>query len=151
MHHLIQPNRWSCLPTSFAMACRVPLEKILEIIGHDGSQIIWSELSEPKRRRTFHVQECVWAAWKLGFCVTAFEASPQLAASEYNIIDIPIIYDDKDLLRRRGVITGVANGNRHAVAYEGRIVYDPNGTVYEFIHCDFLIDTFWIFNERTMR
>lgn len=151
MHHLIQPNRWSCLPTSFAMACNVPLEKILEIIGHDGSQIIWPELPEPKRRRTFHVQECIWAAWKLGFCVTTFEAAPQLAVSEYDVIELLTTYDYADLLSRKGVMTGIVNGNRHAVAYNDQVVYDPNGTIYKFKHHNFLIETFCIFNERTMR
>jgi len=125
------------------MACGVSLEVILEIIGHDGSAIVWADLPEPKRRRSFHVQECIWAAVKLGFAVTPFEVSPQLAATPNHIVAVIPPWTEEELLRSRGVMTGVARGGRHAVAYENGMIYDPNGTTIDFQNHRFSIETVW--------
>jgi hypothetical protein len=73
----IQPNRWSCLPTAFAMAMNIPVGEILTYIGHDGSEIIWPDLPEPKCRRAFHPQEIIMFAFVRGWAAIHFELNPQ--------------------------------------------------------------------------
>jgi hypothetical protein len=129
------------------MACNVSVEKILELIGHLGSEIEWPELQEPFCRRTFHTQECIWAAHKLGFSVTPFELIPQLAADPEHIITIPRNFDIIELLKGWGVITGVvkASQKRHAIAYCESDGYDPNGILID-IENQFDIETIWSFD-----
>jgi hypothetical protein len=71
-----QPNRWSCLPTAFAIALDVDVNLFIKHIGHDGSEFIWPEMPEPMRRRAFHIQECLDIAMKLGFAPVQVEANP---------------------------------------------------------------------------
>jgi len=73
----IQPNRWSCLPTAFAMAMGEPVKDIMDYLGHDGSEIIWPDLPEPKCRRAFHPQEIVMFAFMRGWAAIHFELNPQ--------------------------------------------------------------------------
>lgn len=59
MKLIIQPNHWTCLPTSVAMLLDKKLETVLDYIGHDGSEIAWPSKPEPQCRRAFHIQEIV--------------------------------------------------------------------------------------------
>ena len=46
-----QPNRWSCMATAFAMALGIEVSKLIDSIGHDGSEIVEANLElEPLRR-----------------------------------------------------------------------------------------------------
>ena len=47
MRLLRKPERWMCLPASFAMVLDLPLGDIFREIGHDGSQVVWPDLLEP--------------------------------------------------------------------------------------------------------
>ena len=146
MKHLVQPNRWTCLPTSFAMACDCSLEKILEIIGHDGSEIAHPDLDEPYRRRSFHIQECIWAAAQLGFSITPFECYPQLAAMPGFEIPVSLRFNKHEVLSGFGVITGEGMKHRHAIAFEHGFGYDPNGTVIDLENQDvYTPETIWRF------
>lgn len=133
MKHLTQPNRWSCLATSFAMAtaCRT-VQEFLDDIGHDGSARV-NDGPEPLCRRTFHVQECIWAAWKRGYSVTEFEVAPQLAAGpKWPPIDVPRNYNlDSLLMAHSGVLIGDGKINRHAVAFDEGCILDPNGFMWD--------------------
>ena len=147
MRHLTQPNRWTCVPTSFAMAADVSLEKILEIIGHDGSAIVHPDLNEPWRRRAFHIQECIWAVRKLGFSVTPFEIFPQLAAAPHYEIAIERTWSWFEIMSGFGVVTGSTERNRHAVAFSDHMGYDPNGEQIDFGNqTKFAMDTIWHFD-----
>lgn len=123
-----QPNRWTCLPTSFAMACDVPLEHFLSLIGHDGSEIQWPALQEPLCRRAFHVQECIWAASLCGYTVTPYECDPQLAPCQHaTVLRVEPWWRIDTIIKGFGVITGEVKRGRHAVAFDFGIIYDPNG------------------------
>jgi hypothetical protein len=127
-----QPNKWSCLPTAFSMVSGVPLKKIILSIGHDGSEII-SELKDEHclvssvmySHRAFHLQELILAMWKFGFYVTPLET-----CATFLINDKIVKQDITPYLRRKGVFLGSVKGKRHAVAWNGRMIYDPNGTIY---------------------
>ena len=73
-----QPNKWSCLPTSFAIVLNCPVQEIFDYLGHDGSEIIWPENKDPFNRRAFHIQEMIdFAYFEKDFYVTPFEFYPQ--------------------------------------------------------------------------
>lgn len=132
MRLIESPNRWSCLPCSFAMALEISLNEMLTRIGHDGSEIIWPQLAEPQRRRTFHIQECFSAAFSLNKTVMEFQFSPTLTPDGEHVLDVP---QKVDIYKLMSVSTGVLLGRGrclgHAVAWNGKSVYDPNGSIYD--------------------
>lgn len=134
MHKQFQPNQWSCLPTAFAIALDMPVDEFLRYLSHNGSEIIWPQLSEPGCRRGFHIQECIRVLDRLGYTVTPFEAVPCHAPS----MDLPpyrLLFGGSELAALKqfeiiinssfGVLTGLSRVG-HAVAYERGTVCDPS-------------------------
>jgi hypothetical protein len=127
------PNRWSCLPTAFAIALDVPVAEVIKRIGHDGSEVAFRGQREPNCRRGFHIQECIEVALSLGIAVTPVEAFPRHApAFDVNPVVISFPQGNEARFRRtieesRGVITGRGLYTQHAVAYGYRVIYDPGG------------------------
>ena len=143
------PNKWSCLPTSFAMACDRDLDSLLLELGHNGSEIIWPTLPEPLCRRGFHIQELIYVVYHLGHCVMPFEARPCSTNQGHgSLYEIPFNQDPQQRLMAimqgvYGVITGTTlNGQPHAVAWDGVKIFDPAGIKYGLDN--FILDTFWL-------
>lgn len=144
------PNGWSCLPTAFAMALYHPVESIISLACHDGSEIAWPQFPEPLCRRGFHIQEMIFIAWRyFSRTVTPFEAIPLLQCRDGQPIDVPTLPEPKwrmpELMQHNiGVITGATlDGRAHAVAWDGEKILDPrNGTTYSLD--GFLLETFWM-------
>lgn len=137
---LQQPNRWSCLPTAFAMAVDISVKEFIRRIGHDGSKIAFPTQPEPTCRRGFHIQECIHVAHQSGYAVTPIELFPRHAPS-LSVEPVTVLFGDEETnLERfaaivnsgRGVITGHGRHCCHAVAYNRGTIYDPNGSVYRF-------------------
>lgn len=150
MIHQLQPNSWSCLLTSFAMAYDMPLADLIDIVGHDGSEICWPHLAPPNNRRGFHIQELIMAGNTLGFTVTPFEPQPVLISADKMFQGEPIpIVQDRWLERfvavmsvGRGVITGeTPRGARHAVAWNMGKVFDPSGQITDLD--SFQVQCYW--------
>lgn len=142
------PNRWSCLPTAFAMVLGEPVDHVIKWLGHDGSQICWPELPEPNCRIGFHIQELIDYCMYNNYTVTPLQMMP---FSKGGIDCTPVRpntrYDWNDRCRLMigtiGVITGEApNGQSHAVAWNGKTILDPNGTEYNLD--GFIIETYWM-------
>lgn len=118
-----QPNRWSCLPTAFAMALDVPLEDIIAYVGHDGGELKWPALPEPFCRRCFHIQELVNYCYAKGVAVIPFETYPA-SAPTLNYIYKQVVSIIKQLSLPtaelnesiRKAIFRVANQQRHEIA-----------------------------------
>ncbi len=135
-----QPNRWSCLPTSFAAILGIEVEGFIRHLGHDGSEILWPMLKEPACRRGFHIQECIDVMDRCDYSVTPFEAIPQHVPA-FTVPAIPILFGGSEeaamehfrkiIYRTTGVITGISL-NGHAVAYDQGVICDPNGHVYQY-------------------
>lgn len=132
----LQPNRWSCLPTSFAMALDVQLSTVLAIIGHDGSEIIsqWSDYREPYNRRSFHLQELIMVANRFKYTVTQFSPKPISYTLDPNhAYEVPMTQSYTDEVERkimysRGVVLGQQqNHTPHAMAVEFGVAFDPSG------------------------
>lgn len=148
---LQSPNRWSCLPTAFAIAAKVPLDRILGLVGHDGSEVIFPDLPEPNGRRGFHIQELVTAALQMGIRPVEIEAHP-VREGDYKIEFPTQSCDDRFLgylARHVGVLGGVGllSYNYHAVAWDKRLVYDPSsGLSYKLNEAPFAASHFWMFD-----
>jgi hypothetical protein len=145
MIKLKSPNQWSCLATSFAMLFNITVEKLYQMIGHDGSEKWWPELDEPLCRRGHHLQELTDVGEMLGYIVMYIEAKPQLQhpiANDFKIIKSKLS-TEYYMGKYNGVVLGI-NEYRHAVAFDhnNRVIYDPNGQVYEFKNSKLIIEAF---------
>lgn len=141
----ISPNSWSCLPTSFAMACNVSLKEMLDLIGHDGSEIIWPEMKEPFKRRAFHIQECILATLSLGLSCTQIDFRPQSTPNGVLVYEM----DHSDfanhfMSKHCGVLTGKGRKTFHAVGWDTKKVYDPAGREYSLPNSMFTPHTIWL-------
>lgn len=137
MQLLVQPNKWSCLPTSLAMVIDEPFDKVIDTIGHDGSGILYPEYGvDPLQRRAFHILEITYAAWQLDWSLVGFEniyfepLGKDVGGKEYTIDEIiePL------LKSHNAILIGELRGNSHAVAWNAArgVVHDPtSGTRYE--------------------
>ena len=131
------PNAWSCLPAAFATALQVPLEAVLAIVGHDGSEITHAGLGDPRCRRGFHPQEMIKMCLEDGMAVSCVEIFPisvphiELIPSEPRQFDVGgWDWFTRNLFHSSGVIDcRTAVGNGHAMAYQGMRsharIYDP--------------------------
>lgn len=127
------PNRWSCLPTAFAMICKVPVKIFISKLGHDGSEILWPDLGEPRRRKSFHLQECLKVSAEVYyrfFC--QFDMNPVATADGKRTYTL----DHTDFVNQMmeeydGILLGSGQSNLHAVAWMGDLVYDSNGEIYK--------------------
>lgn len=84
---LIQPNRWSCLPTAIAMVLDISIDEVIRIVGHDGSRIQWHNQSEPSNRRSFHVQEMVKLCLIKNHLAVSIECSPTIINEAYTAFE----------------------------------------------------------------
>jgi hypothetical protein len=121
------------------MALRVPVHKLIKEIGHDGSEIIFPELEEPMRRRGFHSQELINAAWKQGFTCTPIELVPVIQAdSDYEAVHkVNFAIDHWNRFvgfidTTIGVLEGRGRYCNHAVCYRYGQIYDPDGHHYDY-------------------
>lgn len=149
---ITNPNFWSCLLVSAAMALDTSIDVLIKMIGHDGSPIIFPKLPEPARRRGHHYQEIVDCAIKLGYAVTPIEAMPYATPDGKHDFPVDFKISHERRLRNhlegtRGILTGLAVTWRHAVYWNGDLVYDPRGRVYHFSACDIIIDTYYRFDK----
>jgi hypothetical protein len=147
MKLLQQEDRWSCLPTSLAMVLDLTIIQVLTAIGHDGSEIIYPDKDEPFKRRGFHLQEIVDAAYLLEHAIVTIEGHPILVSMDYD--EYPIFNQEQItnrlgsyLFSSIGILTGRGkNGNYHAVAWNGKEIYDPTGPEVYSIN-DFIIESY---------
>lgn len=150
------PNKWSCLPTAFAMAVNTRVSFIIKWIGHDGSAIIRPDAEDESQKHLgFHIQELISYSWWLGFSVTPFEPLPRHRVDGYE--DYLVQFEagnDKRIFTvlndNIGVLTGqtLPDGRQHAVCWNGYSgkIYNPNGSIQNI--GDFAINTFWCIRPR---
>ncbi len=118
------------------------------MMGHDGSEILWPEMTEPYCRRSFHIQELIGVADTLGYACTPFEACPCIrpegASKSYDLVTMGkrIARMDAIMSFTKGVCIGYTKGGQpHAVAWSGDSVYDPCGAIYK--REEFMLESFW--------
>jgi hypothetical protein len=139
-----QPNKWSCLPTAFAIATSIPVAEFIEFAGHDGSEILFPDYDEPYCRRSFHPQELTDMCLRENFAVIPIERQPMVLSNDH-VHMVPMFERRMDyyLLNYTGVLIGMSQaGTPHAVAWNGHRILDPNGTEYGITN--FTIETFFL-------
>lgn len=158
----LKPNRWSCSVTAFAMVLRVPVEQLMDEIGHDGGSIIFPHLPEPMCRQGFHSQELILAAWRHGFACTPLELFPQIASVDGKYVRHPELNESLCWARFLSAITdnlGVLEGQGrrcpHAVHFRYGYIWDPDGDQYFYSRqaCEdrgFFGNRLWIFSRHTL-
>ncbi len=144
-------NPWSCLPASFSMACGVPFNSFIGLLGHDGSDLPYTDKAF---HAGFHPQECVEVAQTLGWACTPIELFPKITPNykEERVISFRCGNMARFLQHltscRAGVIEGYSPIRKlgHAVAWDGLLIYDPRGRTFSFsehIHFDFVPRVLW--------
>lgn len=131
------------------MVLNLRVEKLLEQLGHDGSEVLWPDLRDPFRRRGHHIEEIQYVAWRMGAFFVPF-----VPRWEYNPDAAPdrrfVAYDRAEACRQvmwrtDGIMVGqYKRGSPHAVAWDSkeRLIYDPEGNIIDD-HTSFQCDTFY--------
>jgi len=138
---------WNCVIAAAAMAMDCTIEELEKLIGHDGGEIVRDSPS-PANRRGFHIQEIIDVAWQKGFSVTPIEAKPigTIGDGKFSPIKMNEMRFQEYLDDNIGILTGQARRFGHAVAWDGKMVYDPRGHIISFDDCNVAISHFWIFD-----
>ena len=74
------------------------------------------------------MQECIMAAWRLGYSTTIFMPEVYLGPDSEHLTKIKtkMVFDKRMVLLN----------NKHAVACDGEKIYDPKGYIYDYVNQD---------------
>jgi hypothetical protein len=115
------------------MVLDVPVQKIINAVGHDGSEIIFPGLSPPYNRRSFHIQEMIDTCILRNYAVVEIQRFPVGEVDCLHVYHIPVSNGRLNyyLVNYNSVLVGTGkSGQPHAVAWDKHNVFDPNGTTY---------------------
>lgn len=141
---------YNCLLASAAMVLDVHPDVLTQLIGHDGKKVIFPELPASINTRGFHTQEITDCALEYEYAVTEIEAIPRSTPDGKR--EYPVEFSDKKRFQNHinghiGIFTGSIKGRGHAVAWDGKMIFDPRGKVYTFDDCDVDICSFYRFDK----
>ncbi len=148
MHKMIGTN---CLLYSAAMVLDVDASILVKEIGHDGSHIVWPHLGSPLGEVNYHIQEIMDCFIKRGYALAPIDLYPITEPIVLQPVEHYVLWKECDAEDRfieyikghEGILIGQGNnGLGHAAAWDGELVYDPNGVTYEL--SDFAIAQAWI-------
>lgn len=137
MNTIKQPNKWSCSIASLAMLLDLSFDQVIQEIGHDGSELWWSD--DPRPQRAFSIQELIDVALRHGIALIQIDGCPATSDSKGDR-PRPIFPDSFEtrlmshMEGNKGLVTGYyAPDKFHMVAWDGSKVHDPmDGRVYSF-------------------
>ena len=146
----VQPNSYSCLLTAFASVGEVPVYDFIELVGHDGKEIIWPQLAPPQCFRNWHYQELIKACLSIGWAVTPIdrwiETSPGPGIPPHEISHND--YFDSLLVEATGVLAVRTNkGVGHALIFDKGKYYDPAIGKATSLKNFYIRDQLWLFNR----
>jgi hypothetical protein len=115
-----QPNKWTCYPTAVSILTGIPIQTIIETIGHDGSKEL---IEDGVSGCGFTGPEMSIALIKLGWTLT--EILGNLQVPNYPNLDEIFAF-----LRRysdNAIVSIALEGRDHALAWDvhNDILYDP--------------------------
>jgi len=128
---------------------------IIRMIGHDGSLILWHDLPEPLKRKSFQIEELQYVAYVFGYYLVGYVPIFGYRPIKADDSDYMETYDYVTLMNEimdyhNGILLGkhVDGKSNHAVAWshERQTIYDPNGTLYS--RDKFKPETFYAFVRR---
>lgn len=131
-----QPNNWSCTVAATATVLDIEISTLVELIGHDGSEIVFDDLPDPLCRRSFSLQEIGFALWNLGYIFTGFDVEPLGIVDEDHMYSISYPDGEKRFEKLMKQTVGVGCGKivctdiTHAFAWNGIKCFDPTGFIY---------------------
>ena len=163
MNHQRKPNAWSCAITALAMTLDIPVEDVVAEAGHDGGEIIFPLLEEPKCRKGFHLQELIMIAWRHGYAMTPIELFPLILATDHS--KTHKVWDQTEATYRArfmagvnlypGILEGRNKRCHHAVYNHRGQIYDPDPCMpvydFSFANCEkrgFYASQLWIFTRH---
>lgn len=130
-----------CLIFSTAMLINVAVERIIEILGHNGMDVWWPDNKIPTCYRGVHMQEIQYVVNQFDFHLVPYQVMPRSApiSGEPRNVWSP----EEAMLRIQGPLQeeGLIITDTHACAWDGKSVYDPNGRIISI--GDISIKEFW--------
>ena len=143
------PISHTCLATSFAMVLGVDAQDLIDCIGSNPHEILWPQLEEPQCFRGHHIQELIDQCYLRGYSVTEIQAMPRFGA--LGCTETHLLFDQKQAMRRIqnrvSDNTCVITSETHAVACDGKIIYDPKGTMYPIADYTNPIQSVYVLNR----
>lgn len=134
---LLKMDKPQCLLYAAAMVLDVDPETLIKEIGHDGLEVWWPEMEGNDKLRGFHIQEIVDCAIRRGYVMQHIDAIPCLYPNPLaSKKKIAMNYEErleKLLKGRRAILIGY----KHAVAWSGETIGDPNGVYVDIDSFDF--------------
>ena len=117
------------------MALDIPVQTLFELVGHDGSEIIFPAEVEPKNRRGVHHSEAIAIALDRGIACTPLQPSaktpnPSDPSSSF-LIPLPTTFD-RALRHSYGVLCCQGRRTHHTVAFNQGTIFDPSGHTYPY-------------------
>lgn len=128
----VQGNKNQCFIHSVAMILDTSVDILIAEIGHDGLSIDWPDQPIPYCYRGHHLQEALDCCIKRGYGLMNIEVRP--AYSYKHDGPVALLWEPEygrsrliNLIKgRRAVISSPT----HSVAWDGTLVFDPNGKIY---------------------
>ena len=125
MNHQCQPNEASCLLTSVAMLWGVRVEYLMSLLKHDGTEIIFPDLTVPRCYRGFNMDEIMYLAWLREHVIYVFNREVIVGHDEVCTRTLigPMLW--KTLIENNDCV--ILNDS-HAFAwdYKKKILHDPS-------------------------
>lgn len=122
-----------CFIYSFAMALGIPVKELISEIGHDGTEIIWPKLEGNMQLRGHHIDEIIDVCLKKGVHLVNITYEPSVSPWIGDVEPKQVLFEARfwDHIREnKSVIVGeIPSGYGHAVACDGKQIYDPRGRV----------------------
>lgn len=137
-----------CVLYAVAMLLEEDPVTLIKEIGHDGTDVRFPSLEPPRCYRGIHIQEVIDCCIRRGYGLTPIEplprSCPQGTSHHWELIyDAPESRFAAAVEGRKGLILGKAeNGGNHAFAWDGKMVYDPNGAKKQLT--DIFIKEVWL-------
>ena len=149
-----QGSNNQCDLYSLAMILDEEPATLVAEIGHDGTANQWPEMPHPRNLRGFHIQELQDCCLNRGLCLYPVESLPVSAPSHTEGTLCHPYTCNKAATRfmlaienRRAILIGrPPSGPGHAVAWDGHMIYDPNGMIYNL--SAFQVQEAWILGNR---
>lgn len=129
---------WQCAVYSYAMATGLNAQSLIELIGHDGGEIVFPHLPEPACRRGHSIFELIDAGIACGFATTWVPFDPHIEASDSSQV-IPVYPPERNWQRVEdaiqtsiGIIDLQLTRWAHTVCFAHGDIFDPDGKVYNY-------------------
>ncbi len=133
---------------AIAMILDRPLDEILQTLGHDGSEILWSNRPEPKNRRGHGIQECIDLALSFGVALVDILANPV-----FDDGTTPVFSEEfgqqrfnNYLNQYDGLLYGVtATDTGHVLVWKDQMLWNPgDGKSFPVEECPITVWGLWI-------